>query len=72
MVGASLCSIAKIISAYIKWEAAPIWHFDVQLQDQDGIVVVGEIIRPGDIYVNKKTPIDTRNTVNNPNAMPDS
>lgn len=44
----------------------------VQLQDHDGIAAVGEMIRPGDIYVNKQSPIDTRNNVNNPMALPDS
>ncbi|XP_024402196.1 DNA-directed RNA polymerase III subunit 2 [Physcomitrium patens] len=43
-----------------------------QLQDHDGIAAVGEMIRPGDIYVNKQSPIDTRNNVNNPMALPDS
>jgi DNA-directed RNA polymerase beta subunit len=71
-VAGSLSHLAKLICAYIKWESILIWHPDVQLQDQDGIAAVGEMIRPGDIYVNKQSPIDTRNTVIYPNAMPDS
>ncbi|KAL3691016.1 hypothetical protein R1sor_004667 [Riccia sorocarpa] len=43
-----------------------------QLQDQDGIAAVGEMIRPGDIYVNKQSPINTRDDVPNPMAMKDS
>eukprot|EP00249_Psilotum_nudum_P005862 c19287_g1_i1 orf=267-2693(+) len=43
-----------------------------QLQDFDGIAGVGEIIRPGDIYINKESPVNTRDNVPNPMTMPDS
>eukprot|EP00271_Cylindrocystis_brebissonii_P011391 TRINITY_DN2883_c0_g1_i3.p1 TRINITY_DN2883_c0_g1~~TRINITY_DN2883_c0_g1_i3.p1 ORF type:complete len:1136 (+),score=226.28 TRINITY_DN2883_c0_g1_i3:22-3408(+) len=43
-----------------------------QLLDFDGIAAVGEMIRPGDIYVNKQTPLNTRDPIANPQAMPDS
>ncbi|MCO5550846.1 hypothetical protein L7F22_004339 [Adiantum nelumboides] len=43
-----------------------------QLQDYDGIAGVGEIIRPGDIYINKESPINTRDNMPNPMAIPDS
>ncbi|CAK9196787.1 unnamed protein product [Sphagnum troendelagicum] len=43
-----------------------------QIQDRDGIAAVGEMIRPGDIYINKQSPINTRDNVMNPQAMPDS
>lgn len=43
-----------------------------QLLDYDGIAAVGEMIRPGDIYVNKQTPINTRDPIANPQSLPDS
>lgn len=43
----------------------------VQLLDSDGISAVGEAIRPGDIYVNKQSPSNTRDPVLNPMTLPD-
>ena len=44
-----------------------------QLLDQDGIAGVGEMIRPGDVYVNKQSPTNTRDPVSAaPHQMPDS
>lgn len=34
--------------------------------DHDGIAHVGEVIQPGDIYVNKQSPINTRDAIANP------
>lgn len=45
--------------------------FGGQLQDFDGIAGVGEIIRPGDIYINKESPLNTKDNVPNPSAIPD-
>ncbi|KAK3275089.1 DNA-directed RNA polymerase III subunit RPC2 [Cymbomonas tetramitiformis] len=42
------------------------------LLENDGIAGVGEIIRPGDIYVNKESPLNTRDPIQNPNMLPDS
>lgn len=42
-----------------------------QLLDSDGIAAPGEMIRPGDIYVNKQSPSNTRDVFPNPAAMPD-
>eukprot|EP00898_Chlorokybus_atmophyticus_P001524 jgi/Chlat1/2372/Chrsp17S02643 len=42
------------------------------LLDRDGIAAVGELIRPGDVYVNKQIPSNTRDPISNPAAMPDS
>ncbi|XP_042432808.1 DNA-directed RNA polymerase III subunit 2-like [Zingiber officinale] len=38
----------------------------MQILDDDGIAAPGEIIRNNDIYVNKKTPINTRKRTDNP------
>ncbi|CAI5930828.1 unnamed protein product [Closterium sp. NIES-64] len=43
-----------------------------QLQDHDGIAAPGEFIRPGDIYVNKQSPSNTRDAILNPMALPDT
>ena len=43
-----------------------------RLLDGDGIASVGERIRPGDVYVNKQSPSNTRDPLPNPQAMPDS
>ena len=42
------------------------------LLDDDGIAAVGGRIKPGDIYVNKQTPVNTRDPMANPHAMPDT
>lgn len=42
------------------------------LLDDDGIASVGGRIKPGDIYVNKQIPLNTRDPMANPHAMPDS
>ena len=44
----------------------------MHLLDDDGIAAVGGRIKPGDIYVNKQTPINTRDPMANPHAMPDA
>ena len=43
-----------------------------RLLDKDGIAAVGERISPGDVYVNKQSPGNTRDPLPNPQAMPDS
>jgi len=43
-----------------------------KLLDKDGIACVGEVIQPGDIYINKQSPINTRDPISNPSNMPDS
>ena len=43
-----------------------------RLLDKDGIAAVGERITPGDVYVNKQSPSNTRDPLANPQAMPDS
>eukprot|EP01098_Paradermamoeba_levis_P010664 TRINITY_DN4487_c0_g3_i2.p1 TRINITY_DN4487_c0_g3~~TRINITY_DN4487_c0_g3_i2.p1 ORF type:complete len:1132 (+),score=308.58 TRINITY_DN4487_c0_g3_i2:455-3397(+) len=43
-----------------------------QTLDLDGIGSPGEIIHPGDIYVNKQSPINTLDTLSNPENIPDS
>jgi DNA-directed RNA polymerase III subunit RPC2 len=43
-----------------------------RLLDKDGIAAVGEKIVPGDVYVNKQSPGNTRDPLPNPQAMPDS
>jgi len=43
-----------------------------KLLDKDGIACVGEVIQPGDVYINKQSPINTRDPVANPNNTPDS
>ena len=42
------------------------------LLDADGIAGVGEIINPGDVYVNKQSPMNVRDPIHNPNMLPDS
>ncbi len=44
----------------------------MKLLDQDGVCSVGEVIQPGEIYINKQSPINTRDMVSNPAAMPDT
>ncbi|KAI5389733.1 hypothetical protein KIW84_075143 [Lathyrus oleraceus] len=39
--------------------------------DNDGIAAPGGILRPGDIYINKESPIDTRTKNKDPREMPD-
>lgn len=41
-----------------------------KLLDKDGIACVGEVIQPGDVYINKQSPINTRDPVANPSAPP--
>jgi DNA-directed RNA polymerase III subunit RPC2 len=42
------------------------------LLDHDGIAAAGELIRPGDVYVNKQSPKNTREMdVPNPQNLPD-
>ncbi|KAK9863933.1 hypothetical protein WJX84_006245 [Apatococcus fuscideae] len=43
-----------------------------KLLDQDGVASVGEVIQPGEIYLNKQSPINTRDMVSNPGTLPDS
>eukprot|EP00252_Welwitschia_mirabilis_P002829 TRINITY_DN12826_c0_g1_i1.p1 TRINITY_DN12826_c0_g1~~TRINITY_DN12826_c0_g1_i1.p1 ORF type:complete len:928 (-),score=181.14 TRINITY_DN12826_c0_g1_i1:493-3177(-) len=43
-----------------------------QALDLDGIASPGQIIRNNDIYINKQTPINIRDDVANPMALPDS
>ena len=43
-----------------------------QASRKDGIAAVGERISPGDVYVNKQSPGNTRDPLPNPQAMPDS
>ncbi|KAG6479619.1 hypothetical protein ZIOFF_063087 [Zingiber officinale] len=43
----------------------------MQILDDDGIAAPGEIIRNNDIYVNKKTPINTRKRTDNPTGLKD-
>ena len=45
--------------------------FSQQLQDYDGIAGVGEIIRPGDIYINKESPINTKDNLAPGAVLPD-
>ena len=42
-----------------------------RLLDKDGIAAVGGKILPGDVYVNKQSPSNTRDPLPNPQAMPD-
>mmetsp|Transcript_28385 Transcript_28385/g.45985 ORF Transcript_28385/g.45985 Transcript_28385/m.45985 type:complete len:1140 (+) Transcript_28385:58-3477(+) len=44
----------------------------LQIIDDDGICAPGEIIHPGDVYINKQTPLNTTDTVSAPDALPDS
>lgn len=44
----------------------------MQILDADGIASPGEIIRPNDIYINKQSPINTKDTVGRPTELPDS
>ncbi|RDX90000.1 DNA-directed RNA polymerase III subunit 2, partial [Mucuna pruriens] len=45
----------------------------LQALDDDGIAAPGEILRPNDIYINKQSPIDTRNPIAGSAAnLPDS
>lgn len=44
---------------------------NMQILDDDGIASPGEIIRPTDIYINKKSPTETQNKVSSTN-LPDS
>jgi DNA-directed RNA polymerase III subunit RPC2 len=43
-----------------------------RLLDRDGIARPGEVLQPGDIYVNKQMPVNTRDPIQAPGAMPDS
>ncbi|KAK6916109.1 RNA polymerase Rpb2, domain 5 [Dillenia turbinata] len=43
-----------------------------QILDDDGLASPGEIIRSNDIYINRESPINTKETVANPMALPDS
>mmetsp|Transcript_26160 Transcript_26160/g.85938 ORF Transcript_26160/g.85938 Transcript_26160/m.85938 type:complete len:1224 (+) Transcript_26160:40-3711(+) len=42
-----------------------------QLLDADGIAQVGQQIHPGDIYLNKQSPVNTRDPTANPSLLPD-
>ena len=44
----------------------------MKLLDQDGMCSVGEVIQPGEIYINKQSPINTRDMVSNPHSLPDN
>ncbi|XP_010242622.1 PREDICTED: DNA-directed RNA polymerase III subunit 2 isoform X2 [Nelumbo nucifera] len=43
-----------------------------KILDADGIAAPGEIIRPHDIYINKETPVNTRDKFTSPTGLPDS
>ena len=43
-----------------------------RLLQADGLCAVGETITSGDIYINKQSPLNTKDPVPNPQAMPDS
>ncbi|KAG6628381.1 hypothetical protein I3843_14G012200 [Carya illinoinensis] len=43
----------------------------MQILDDDGIAAPGEVIRPGDIYINKESPIITRGPMVSPAGLPD-
>lgn len=43
-----------------------------QILDSDGIAAVGEKVSPGDIYINKQSPANTRDPVADPGNMPDA
>lgn len=40
--------------------------------DSDGIISPGERISPGDIYINKQTPLNTTDALANPDKIADS
>ncbi|KAK6945728.1 RNA polymerase Rpb2, domain 5 [Dillenia turbinata] len=44
----------------------------MQILDDDGLASPGEIIRSNDIYINRESPINTKETIANPMALPDS
>eukprot|EP00741_Cyanophora_paradoxa_P012669 tig00020614_g12240.t1 len=44
----------------------------MQILDDDGICAPGEIIHPGDVYINKQVPMNTSDNLANPDALPDS
>ncbi|KAA8519299.1 hypothetical protein F0562_013555 [Nyssa sinensis] len=44
----------------------------MQILDDDGLAAPGEIIRPGDIYINKESPIVTKGPITSPMGLPDS
>lgn len=44
----------------------------MKLLDKDGVCSVGELIQPGEVYINKQSPINTRDMVSNPHALPDN
>lgn len=39
--------------------------------DDDGLAAPGEIIRPGDIYINKESPVETRGQLKSAAALAD-
>lgn len=43
----------------------------IKILDDDGIAAPGEVIRPGDIYINKESPIITRGPMVSPAGLPD-
>lgn len=46
-------------------------HPKFKLLEMDGLPAVGERIAPGQVFVNKFIPLQTRETVANPQTMPD-
>ncbi|KAK9824521.1 hypothetical protein WJX72_011068 [[Myrmecia] bisecta] len=44
----------------------------LKLLDRDGIAAVGESITPNDIYINKQSPLNTRDAVPVPSSLPDA
>ncbi|GBG88963.1 hypothetical protein CBR_g48573, partial [Chara braunii] len=66
--------VAPELKAVVNKSGATIYTLNPrhQILDQDGIASVGEMIRPGDVYVNKQSPVNTRDPVANPMALPDS
>uniref|UniRef100_A0A5B7BSZ0 DNA-directed RNA polymerase subunit beta n=1 Tax=Davidia involucrata TaxID=16924 RepID=A0A5B7BSZ0_DAVIN len=44
----------------------------MQILDDDGLAAPGEIIRPGDIYINRESPIVTKGPITSPMGLQDS
>ena len=43
-----------------------------ELLEEDGLCAVGDRVCPGDIYVNKQSPINMSDAIGNPDALPDT
>lgn len=41
----------------------------IQVLDKDGLAAPGEILRNGDIYINKESPVETRGPLKNASAL---